>query len=405
MATSFHQRTSFHTLAPETIAQIWAALDRKSKTALLTVSKGWRTEAEGNKFLWTNIAFGPKSQKTDLDVAKNWIERSAPLMLSVAISRDPSKIEGSNGFPSTLAPLSLIFNLVVAEFGRIKALHIDGPHTNAELISDLLQQHSFPHLENHFMTIVHDGAPAVTTMANHPPIFLPLDLQSLLSLHLSNFPTIWPIAMPSGIRITELVLGKMSEFRPSLSELKQAWESTPLMERLGFYRQIAGLSLEDLLVDTSITLPSLTTLSLCHTPPGYLLPLLSVLDIPKFSDLTIALDARYAAAEDDGPLQLISHLHNPVIAPRIRTLAQPTGETMPRVESLFERGGVKPPNTSPTVQSETEFELCSICLNGDFTTAFPNHTQSAPRHGLTEPGSKPVRQCKAKCSSKPARDL
>ncbi|KAJ6626496.1 hypothetical protein B0H10DRAFT_1941800 [Mycena sp. CBHHK59/15] len=195
-------------------------------------------------------------------------------MLSVAISRDPSKIKGSNGFPSTLAPLSLIFNLVVAEFGRIKALHINGPHTNAELISDLLRQHSFPHLENlavvlenHFMTIVHDGAPAVTTMENHPPIFLPLDLQSLLSLHLSNFPTIWPAAMPNGIRITELVLGKMSEFRPSLSELKQVWESAPLMERLGFYRQIAGLSLEDLLVDTSITLPSLTTLSLRHTPP------------------------------------------------------------------------------------------------------------------------------------------
>ncbi|KAF7368247.1 hypothetical protein MVEN_00144800 [Mycena venus] len=96
--------------------------------------------------------------------------------------------------------------------------------------------------------------------------------------------------------------------------------ATPIRQRLGFYRQIAGLSAGDLMVDISIKLPSLTALSFRHIPPIYLDLLMSIFDIPKFSDLTLALDARYVGGEDGDGSQLISHLHNPAIASRVRTL-------------------------------------------------------------------------------------
>ncbi|KAJ6450287.1 hypothetical protein C8R45DRAFT_1128088 [Mycena sanguinolenta] len=293
MAAPDHQTASFNSLPTETVREIFTRLPRKSKTAILTMSLEWNTRATNDLFLWTDLVFGPKAQEADLIPAQKWITRSGSMPLSVTISRDPSQIDGSD--PSVIRLFRIIHTLLPL-VKRIKVLHIDGPHTNTEIIWPLLSLgYSFPRLqtlaiilEAHFNTIVQHGAPTVATLSTHPAIFLPIDSPSLRSLHLSNFPAIWPAPAPSvtSILLQDLVLGQISEHSPSLLEPKQALESAPLLKRLGFYHQLESLSLyfsalglqhhywEALTATGSesggggvISLPGLLTLTLLDVPP------------------------------------------------------------------------------------------------------------------------------------------
>ncbi|KAK7034131.1 hypothetical protein R3P38DRAFT_3496398, partial [Favolaschia claudopus] len=97
--------------------------------------------------------------------------------------------------------------------------------------------------------------------------------------------------------------------------------SAPGLQRLGFYGEIVGLSLNDFqLATTVISLPSLTTLSFSNTPPSILYPFVSTLDIPNFASLLIALKPSNTLSGDDHPSELIAALHTPLIAARLRSL-------------------------------------------------------------------------------------
>jgi hypothetical protein len=111
----------------------------------------------------------------------------------------------------------------------------------------------------------------------------------------------------------------MSEPKPSLLELKQVLESAPLLRRLGFHYEILGLHAADFTADLSIELPSLISLSLCHTLPSCFLPFISILHIPHFSDLTVALD-ELGWQDTEDPSQLLAGLHSPLVAPRLEKL-------------------------------------------------------------------------------------
>ncbi|KAJ7808009.1 hypothetical protein B0H14DRAFT_3762920 [Mycena olivaceomarginata] len=94
----------------------------------------------------------------------------------------------------------------------------------------------------------------------------------------------------------------------------------PVLERLGFYQQILGLDATALEVDVPISLPSLTVLSFHHTPPSCFRPFISLLDIPRFNDLTIALDEPQWS-EDENASDLLLQLQDPFIAHQLRKLS------------------------------------------------------------------------------------
>ncbi|KAJ7674051.1 hypothetical protein DFH06DRAFT_1319159 [Mycena polygramma] len=321
MTSPIPQQTSFASLAPEIVTIIWSDLPRPSKTHLLSVCRAWNVEAEQDKFLWTDLSFGPASTKNDLPVASKWLLRSGSLPLSVTILRDPKEIEGAR---KTVVPLTDIFSTLAPASERIQTLFIDGSHTNAELVNTFLCANYFAHvtslaivLESHWMTIIHDGVAAAATLAHHPPIFHPLNLPLVHTLHVSNFPFFWPTA--PGL-ITEVVLGPTTTFRPSLGQLKTALESAPTLQRLGFLREFAGLRLAELATEgASISLPSLHTLSLRNTPPECFQPFLSILNAPMFTALVIALGHDVGRGEDEIS-HFIGELQSPSTVSRLRAL-------------------------------------------------------------------------------------
>ncbi|KAJ7799264.1 hypothetical protein B0H14DRAFT_3788148 [Mycena olivaceomarginata] len=258
-------------------------------TAVLLVSQIWKKVAEGAPYLWTNIVFGPAATPYDLLVAKQWLTRSKHLLLSVTIERD-------------LTPPNRRLGSI-----RIQTFVLRGPHTTWSAVQGLLGA-SFPVLQTlivvldpHWITILHEHA----APSNGTPAFHPVDLPLLRTLHLSRFSILWPSECS---HLTEIVLGHVSSLNATLVQLKTALESSPVLERLGFYQQILGLDATALAVDISIFLPS------CFRP------FISLLDIPRFNDLTIALDEPQWS-EDENASELLLQLQDPFIAHRLRKLS------------------------------------------------------------------------------------
>ncbi|KAF8198850.1 hypothetical protein K438DRAFT_2115650 [Mycena galopus ATCC 62051] len=324
------QCTSFTSLAPEIVTEIWRDLPRRSKTGLLSVSKYWYKLATDIPYLWTDLVFGPAGESTDLPVVSNWLQRSKGLPLSVTIARDPTKFEHS--LDGKLITLSEISSILAPQSNSIRTLCLSGPSTNADWIHLFLTSHSFHlldsvniTLERHWMTIIHEDHSITSMLTRHPTIFYHLDLPALRCLHVSNFTSFWPI---SSLHLTEVVFGPfMHDSVPSLLQLKQVLESASSLERLGFYQEIPGLDRSDSeqpdgnTAEVSIVLPCLTSLSLRHIPPTSFRPLLSMLEVPKFSNLTIALGNREADlhAQETASI-LLEQLSVPSVASKVETL-------------------------------------------------------------------------------------
>jgi hypothetical protein len=285
-------------------------------TAVLLVSQIWKKVAEGAPYLWTNIVFGPAATPHDLLVAKQWLTRSKHLLLSVTVERDLTQTEGSD---RVVVPVTDILSTIRPTSTRIQTFVFRGPHTTWSAVQGLLGA-SIPVLQTlivvldpHWITILHEHA----APSNGTPAFHPVDLPLLRTLHLSRFSILWPSECS---HLTEIVFGHVSSLNATLVQLKTALESSPVLERLGFYQQILGLDATALAVDISIFLPSLTALSFRHTPPSCFRPFISLLDIPRFNDLTIALDEPQWS-EDENASDLLLQLQDPFIAHRLRKLS------------------------------------------------------------------------------------
>ncbi|KAK7015715.1 hypothetical protein R3P38DRAFT_3276466 [Favolaschia claudopus] len=321
--------TTFESLPRETRQEILEQLPRASKTSLLQVSKLWSTEVAGHTHLWTNLVFGPRSVETDLLVASKWIDRSGSLPLSFTIcqaaggSRDVS--------PANIGLVSLLDSVTTIS-NRLGKLHIQVPYIHAQYIHNFLTSLDFSNLhtltillEPHWTDIIRHGVSETATLEDTdlPAFHTSYDLPFLRHLQLSHFPSFVP-PLPTGARgtrLTEILLGPVGSVKPDIEELKQALESAPGLQRLGFHGEIVGLSLNDFqLATTVISLPSLTTLSFSHTPPSILYPFVSTLDIPNFTSLVIALKHSNTLSGDDHPSELIAALHTPLIAARLRSL-------------------------------------------------------------------------------------
>ncbi|KAJ7310844.1 hypothetical protein DFH08DRAFT_1088015 [Mycena albidolilacea] len=330
-------------------------------TAVLLVSQIWKKVAEGAPYLWTNIVFGPAATPHDLLVAKQWLTRSKHLLLSVTIERDLTQTEGSD---RVVVPVTDILSTIRPTSTRIQTFVLRGPHTTWMSENKLFMERpslrpvmdidrffdptkretevshlpriyrsccywsavqgllgaSFPVLQTlivvldpHWITILHEHA----APSNGTPAFHPVDLPLLRTLHLSRFSILWPSECS---HLTEIVLGHVSSLNATLVQLKTALESSPVPERLGFYQQILGLDATALAVDISIFMPSLTALSFRHTPPSCFRPFISLLDIPRFNDLTIALDEPQWSG-DENASDLLLQLQGPFIAHRLRKLS------------------------------------------------------------------------------------
>ncbi|KAK6988477.1 hypothetical protein R3P38DRAFT_3095630 [Favolaschia claudopus] len=279
------------------MSEIFALLPRPSRSAVLQVSKVFMATAEATKTLWTDLDFGPASEEQDLVAAGQWMKRSGSLLLNVIIRRDPARVDHLNSPP--LMRLGHILQIISLDPHRIRELTFQGPHTDAETVHDFLLMHSFPSLlsltiklETHWITIVNYGAPAVVTLA-HPPLIF----------HASY---------------NLVVFGPTGGIRAPPLQFKEALESSPNLERLGFIRELLGMDQQDL-SGLTVVLPALTTLAFHNTPPSLLYQLLSAFDMANFTTILIALSTG-DGQDGDHPTQLIATLHDPFIASRIRSL-------------------------------------------------------------------------------------
>ncbi|KAK7063465.1 hypothetical protein R3P38DRAFT_2818659 [Favolaschia claudopus] len=116
----------------------------------------------------------------------------------------------------------------------------------------------------------------------------------------------------------EVIFGPTGGIRPTPLQFKEALESSPNLERLGFIRELMGMDQQDL-SGLTVVLPALTTLAFHNTPPSLLYPLLSAFDMARFTTILIALSAG-DGHDGDHPTQLITTLHDPFIASRIQSL-------------------------------------------------------------------------------------
>ncbi|KAK7038473.1 hypothetical protein R3P38DRAFT_2906165 [Favolaschia claudopus] len=255
------------------MSEIFALLPRPSRSAVLQVSKVFMATAEATKTLWTDLDFGPASEEQDLVAAGQWMKRSGSLLLNVIIRRDPARVDHLNSPP--LMRLGHILQIISLAPHRIRELTFQGPHTDAETVHDFLLMHSFP---------------------------------SLLSLTI-KLETHW---------ITIVVFGPTGGIRAPPLQFKEALESSPNLERLGFIRELLGMDQQDL-SGLTVVLPALTTLAFHNTPPSLLYPLLSAFDMANFTTILIALSTG-DGQDGDHPTQLIATLHDPFIASRIRSL-------------------------------------------------------------------------------------
>ncbi|KAK6988952.1 hypothetical protein R3P38DRAFT_3092673 [Favolaschia claudopus] len=255
------------------MSEIFALLPRPSRSAVLQVSTVFMVTAEATKTLWTDLDFGPASEEQDLVAAGQWMKRSGSLLLNVIIRRDPARVDHLNSPP--LMRLGQILQIISLAPHRIRELTFQGPHTDAETAHDFLLMHSFP---------------------------------SLLSLTI-KLETHW---------ITIVVFGPTGGIRAPPLQFKEALESSPNLERLGFIRELLGMDRQDL-SGLTVVLPALTTLAFHNTPPSLLYPLLSAFDMDNFTTILIALSTG-DGQDGDYPTQLIATLHDPLIASRIRSL-------------------------------------------------------------------------------------
>ncbi|KAJ7743232.1 hypothetical protein DFH07DRAFT_943194 [Mycena maculata] len=279
--------------APEVLTEIWRDLPRQSKSRLLQVSRTWQRMAFAIPYLWTEISFGPRSMRQDLILAREWLEHSGTLSLSATIWRPPL------GSSDPELSVQSMLEAIGPALPRMQELRINVPEANAN------------------MTTIRDEPTAADTLVTYPAIFYPLPLPHLLSLQMSNIPPFFP-TVPLGL--TELVLGhQIPQFTPTLIQLKAALESAPALGRLGFYHDIPGFDwVNPVDPEIVISLPSLESLSMCHLPVEALSSILPILDVPNFSDLTIALDSREIRTNDNVPI--LAQLHVPEFASRLRSL-------------------------------------------------------------------------------------
>ncbi|KAJ7465962.1 hypothetical protein FB451DRAFT_1486170 [Mycena latifolia] len=312
-----YQPTSFSSLAIEIRSDIWTRLPRQSKACILSVCQEWKVQAMGTPYLWTDLVFGETSTPNDLLIARRWIADSKKLQLTVTISQRPS----ATG--SEQLTLPLIFEALSPVAERIKSLDITGPDSNANAVQSFMMQGAFPvlrslavMLQTHWLRTIRDGPTALSTLVHRPNVFYTLQLPVLSSLHLANIPAFWPASAESGTRLTEVVLGpQIREFCPTFPELHNVLRSTITLTHLGFYREIPGLDDSD--APNEIALPNLTSLSLRHVRPDSAQRLLSTLDIPNFTNLTIAFDR---TEEAQGLDQLVEQLQLPATASKLQTL-------------------------------------------------------------------------------------
>ncbi|KAK6980826.1 hypothetical protein R3P38DRAFT_3117178, partial [Favolaschia claudopus] len=266
----------------------------------------------------------PASEEQDLVSAGQWMKRSGSLLLNVIIQRDPARVDHLNSPP--LMRLGQILQIISLAPHRIRELTFQGPHTGAETVHDFLLMHSFPSLlaltiklKTHWITIVNHGAPTVVTLAHPPLIFHTLyNLVNLRCLRLIHFPPFLPVSPPNASNLTEVVFGPTGGIRAPPLQFKEALESSPNLERLGFIRELLGMDRQDL-SGLTLVLPALTTLAFHNTPPSLLYPLLSAFDMDNFTTILITLSTG-DGQDGDHPTQLIATLHDPLIASRIRSL-------------------------------------------------------------------------------------
>ncbi|KAF8192888.1 hypothetical protein K438DRAFT_2134519, partial [Mycena galopus ATCC 62051] len=247
------------------------------------------------QLLWNTVKLIGES--TDLPVASSWLKRSNGLPLSGTIAQDPTKFE--HALDGKLIMLS----------------KISGPSASTDWIHLFLTSHSFHlldwiniTLERHWMTIIHGDHSIAPILTSHPTIFYHLDLPALRCLHVLNITSFWPI---SSLHLTEVIFGPfMHDSVPSLLQLKQAFECSVV----GAAWLLPGDP------GTRLIWQQTMRQQYRRTPTSFCL-LLSMLEVPKFLNLMIALGNWEADlhAQETASI-LLEQLGIPSVASKVETL-------------------------------------------------------------------------------------
>ncbi|KAJ7176821.1 hypothetical protein C8R46DRAFT_1346768 [Mycena filopes] len=312
-------KTTFSSLAVETIEEVWSYLPRCSKSHLLQISRAWSQTAQGTAGLWTDLVFGETSTHNDLAIAHRWLSRSSSsaLPLSLTVLRDGAQAEESRD-PSTVS-LAAILLAMTPLSPRIRTIHITGPDANIPILHAFLLPHSFPRLQSLVVNLSrYWGSQAQPSSPSTQLVFHAVQLPVLQQLHVTNLPCPWST---SSALLTEFVMGPQQLVsRPVFMDMKQALESAPLLSRLGFNADMPGLGPAGNVQGMCLVLPALTTLSVRHVSPRRFATLISVLDAPLLSNLIVAFHSYKIRDQAETTAQFLQHLHGPAIAPRLLSL-------------------------------------------------------------------------------------